>query len=363
MQLLTDYYKSEQSGTEVAINVVSAIATKMASVHDVVFHFDNSTGPFVDKICNQTGIYYDFTNFKNQANLPKTNYFHHQATNVIYFLNNFGNKGSRSKKMTDYMRARNLLHIVVLPNALDFEKIFLLSVRSENSVLYVCINQRNINTSSCINQYYENNFNNALNSSMFLSNTFLRRVFLVMVLEVIGNFVRLFEICYFCGNDAQKMTLRYESKTLEQDDFKLTYLLSNVTKEVEFNYNDFSSHVLRVAFPHGHFYVGCLNEINIEIGDDIFTECGELIGVEGVMLKEISDRLNFRFAFVNPKNHKEEGIWKNMVIDVVEHKVDFAISSILISESRLKRVDFSSTVGNDPLRIVYMSRPNVLDEG
>lgn len=351
-------YNPEATHSESAMKLVSKIAISMASVYDVVFHYDNMTETFVDAICTETGQY-NYSKI-NEDGLPRSNKFHYETQNVVYIMNRFqGDYTNGSWK--DYNHTRKILHIVILPDPLNFTSIVLKSLRNVKFVLYVCINQSE-NTKSCKNQYDRSvgsNFSSLNPSKFFNTTVLLRRLYLVMVLEFTEYLARLFEICYYCGTYAQKMILKYETKLENQ---MVQELVTFMRYKVEYNYKDYHGHIFRVAFPDGNIYIGCSGQVNTIVGNDVLTECDEILGIEAIMLKEMSERMNFSFFLVNSKKRVPGGLWKNMLKNVYESTADFAIGSILFSKSRLEKYDFSIGVGDDPLRIVYMNRPHILSE-
>lgn len=350
------------ANTEKVVKLISEITLKMTSANDIVFHYDKSTSTMVDAICAQTGLRKStMSNEKNLTNIQPTNKFHYSALNVVYILNCYGKERTKNDSLADFKPSRYILHVVILPDPLIFTDRYTDMIKSDHTILYICVNQTQ-NIGSCGNQF-ESSESNFKNSSTFLNTIFIKNVYLVLVLEFNDELVKLFEICFYCGKESQKMTLRYESELNDENTLKSSQLTNLILKKVEYNYKDFNSHGLRVGFPHNYIYVGCINEVNTEVGDDVFTVCSDFTGVEAIMVREMSKRLNFKYALVNPKKHAEEGTWRNMVTDVYEAKVDFAIASISVSEARLKILDFSDKVGDDPLRVIYMSRPNVLTEG
>lgn len=353
---------SKNEPCEKAVKFVSDVAIKMASAHDVVLHYDDSTGYFIDLVCKQIGMY-NVTK-RRARNLHRTNKFYYRAQNVVFILNRYGSGSKLGKAFKILKHTRAVLHIVILSDAHRFENSFLDKMRKEHIALYVCINQKN-HIRSCLNQDKKNfDSTSTLNLSNVLSSTtLLVRIYLVLVLEITDDSVRLFKICFFCGQRSKKLTLMRESKLDSQNEKNKTLLLRLMLKQIEFNYHDFEGHAFRVAFPHHNIYVGCENEVNTEIGDNVFTECSDLTGIEGRMLKVLSKKLNFNYWLINPKFHTEIGPWKNMLKDVLDGKVDFAFGSFLISEKRLEHLDFSIGVGEDPMRIVYISGPDVLSEG
>lgn len=352
--------KNEQC--ENTIKFVSDVVMKMASAHDIVLHYDDSTGHIIDLVCRQIGLH-NVTK-RHARNLHRTNKFYYRAQNVVLILNRYrsGTKHGKAFKIPNHTRA--ILHIVVLSDAQRFENTFLDKIRKEHIVLYICLNQK-YNTRTCLYQGKNNiGSTSTLNLSSFLNSpALLMRTYLVMVVEIIDDSVRLFKICFFCGQYSKKLTLIHESKLDNQNLKNAASLLRVMLKQIEFNFHDFKGHTFRVAFPHRNIYVGCENEVNTEIGDDVFTECSDLTGIEGRMLKVLSKKLNFNYSLVNPKLHTESGPWKNMLKDVLHGKVDFAFGSFLVSEKRLEQLDFSIGVGEDPMRIVYISHPDILSEG
>lgn len=352
--------KNEQC--EKVVNFVSDVAIKMASAHDIVLHYDESTGHFIDLVCKQIGLL-NVTK-RHARHLHRTNKFYYRAQHVVFILNRYGSGYKNGKAFNIPKHTRVILHIVILSDAHRFENTFLEKIRKEHIVLYVCINQEN-NPRSCLNQGKNNvDTTPTITLSSFLNSPILlTRIYLMMVLDITDDYVRLFNICFFCGQCSKKLILIYESKLDNQNEKNTTLLLRLMLKQIEFNFHDFKGHTFRVAFPHGNIYVGCENEANTQIGDDVFTECSDLTGIEGRMLKVLSKKLNFNYSLVNPKFHTEIGPWKNMLKDVLDGKVDFAFGSFLISEKRIKQFDFSVGVGEDPMRVVYMSRPDVLSEG
>lgn len=347
-------YNPEAVLSESAMKLVSKIAISMSSAYDIVFHYDNTTGAFVDAICTEAGQY-NYSK-RSEGGLPKSNKFHYKTQNMVYILNRFQGEHT-NESWKDYNHTRKILHIIILPDPLNFPSNVLENLREVKFVLYICVNQSE-NINSCINQYDSNS--SSLNASKFFNTTvILRRLYLVMVLEITEYFARLFEICYHCGPCAHKMILKYESKLEEHIHQRI---VTFVRHKVEYKYRDYHGHLFRVAFPNGNIYIGCSGQVNTIVRNDILTECDEILGIEGIMLKEISERMNFSFVLVNSKKRISGGLWRNMLNNVYESTADFAIGSILFSKSRLEKYDFSIGVGDDPLRIVYMNRPQVLSE-
>lgn len=342
---------------EKSINLISEVVIKMASAYDIAFHYDDSNGNIMDAIGQQIGI----QNKNNTRDIHKTNKFHYIAKNVVFLLKYYKNEPRIDKPLIDYERTRNILHTVILTEPKTFVNALSKNFQKYDIVLFICFNV-NIKQMSCSNQYDSNQ--STLNASLFLNtSTLLERLYLVMVLEITEDFLRFFEICFFCGTQSQKMTLKYETQMKSMNENISLIFMKSIMKEAEFNYKDFNEHTLRIAFPHGSIYMGCFNEVNTEIGNDIFTECPDM-GIEAKMIKEISEKMNFKYNLVNPKLQMVAGSqWRNMLNNVFVSKVDVAIGAILISQSRLERLDFSFTVGEDPLKIVYMTQENILHEG
>lgn len=356
---ISSVYNPETAHSESAMKLVSKIAVSMASAYDIVFHYDNMTGTFVDAICTETGQY-NYSK-RSEDDLPRSNKFHYETQNVVYILNRFQGE-YKNDSWKDYNHTRKILHIVILPDPLNFTSTALKRLREVKFILYVCVNQTE-NIKSCINQYdtsFDSNFSSLNPSKFFNTTVLLRRLYLVMVLEITEYFARLFEICYYCGSWAQKMILKHETKLEYQFGQEL---VTSVRHKVEQKYKDYHGHIFRVAFPDGNIYIGCSGQVNTIDRNDVITECDEILGIEGIMLKEMSERMNFSFVLVNSKKRIPGGLWKNMMKNVYESTADFAIGSILFSKSRLEKYDFSIGVGDDPLRIVYMNRPQVLSEG
>lgn len=342
---------------ERSINLISEIVIKMASVYDIAFHYDDPNGNVMDTIGQQIGFY----NKNKTKNLDRTNKFHYIAKNVVFILKHYNTKPLVNKPLIDYENTRNILHVVILTEPRTFIKALSKSFQKYDIILYICFNVK-FKQISCSNQYDENH--SALNASLFLNTfTLLQRLNLVMVLEITEEFLSLFEICFFCGTQSQKVTLKYETQMKNMNENESLIFMRSIMKEAEFNYQDFNGHTLRIAFPHGSIYMGCFNEVNTEIGNDIFTECPDM-RIEAKMIKEISEKMNFKFKLVNPKLQMIGGSqWRNMLNNVFVSKVDVAIGAILISQSRMEMLDFSFAVGEDPLRIVYMTQENILYEG
>lgn len=354
-----DVRNENNANSEESIKLVSEIMLKMASASDIIFHYDNSTSTLIDAICAQIGL--NKKTISNDTNIQRTNKFHYSALSAVYILNCLQIERSKKYFLTDFKPSRNIFHVVILQDPRIFTDRYINIIKSDHTILYICVNHTQ-NIISCGN-HFKNNQSNFEDPSIFLNTTLIKNIYLVMVLEFTDELVKLFEICFYCGKDSQKMTLRYKSELDNENTQKSSHLVNQILKEVEDNFKDFNSHSLRVGFPHNYIYVGCINEVNTEVGDDVYTECSDFTGVEAIMVREMSKRLHFKYSMVNPKNHSEEGTWRNMVTDVYETKVDFAIASISVSEARLKILDFSDKVGDDPLRVIYMSRPNVLSEG
>lgn len=342
---------------ERSIDLISEVAIEMASAYDIAFHYDDSNGNIMDAIGQQIGIH----NKSKTRDLYRTNKFHYVAKNVVFISKYYKNAPRENKPLINYKHTRNIIHIVILSEPKTFVDALSKSFQKYDVILFICfsVNTKQI---SCSNQYNKNH--SSLNASLFLNtSTLLERLNLVMVLEITKDFLRLFEICFFCGTQSQKVTLKYETQIQNMNDNVSQIFIRNIMQEVEFNYKDFNEHTLRIAFPHGSIYMGCFKEVNTEIGDDIFTDCPDM-GIEAKMMKEISERMKFKYKLVNPKLQMVEGSqWKNMLNNVFVSKVDVAIGAILISQSRLEMLDFSFAVGEDPLRIVYMTQENIVEEG
>lgn len=303
-----DYPWPEQSDRSRNAASISRIIVSLTKAYDIAYHYQNETGHLVNELVKDS-----------------------KRPRAIVHLSNYESTSTGRKHRHVEIRKRSLVHVVLPGDAWKLSESHLqVAVLPGDFVLFIGETQHN---------------DTLLRTAKTLSN----KTFSLYNLEYSSRHVSLYEMCFFCGLLSGKFRL-VTRRSCEDT----SSIVDDTKKSIQTRSDDFGGHSFNVAFISAKLYFQCRNpEIFPLPNGATLSHCHRAWGVENEMLEELMKRMNFSVRFVTGPPVQDVGPWYKTILDINESYADWAVGGISFTEHRSKKVDFSVTFGNDPMKVVY----------
>lgn len=162
-----------------------------------------------------------------------------------------------------------------------------------------------------------------------------------------NSVVNIYKICYYCGQKSKRFYLIYTSRDANKK--------ANDSDIFPSKFHDFNGHLFYFTFIPYFPVISCegnktnLHNKNVKLLSS--TECTDIGGIEGILLKALSRKLNFTYViyFMSP-----DAGWFDMVKLVHNKDVDIAIGGISMTVDRIPLVQFTKVFNFEDFNILYM---------
>lgn len=293
---------------------ITKIVEILTKKYDVIIHYENETSTVANAI----------------AESPTT------ATT----LHNYDTKTTRGIDV----RKRYSLHVVMLGNPNELPEPRLEAVVPGDLVLFIGDTHRNYGAQS-----------DTSSAARALSG----KSFSLYHLEYSEELVTLCEMCFYCGEHSEKF--RFVSK-IELD--RSAIMAGLVEKQERWRLNDFNRHTFNVAFISAGIYFKCENQTSKTLESQVvLTYCEGYSGIEAQILLEMKRSMNFEFQLITGPPIAKMGPWMKTIYDVNGTYADWGLGGISMTYERSKRVTFSLSIGNDPMKVLYAIPDDVFGTG
>lgn len=331
---------------EILENVMNKIFSDQF-VKDYVFHFDSFTS---DIFCNI--LYESNSTFEETPNKNIGNDFHPPVTlmwNYDFEIIQIPavNQGRRST-----------IHVVSLTHPSRFDEMSKEHLKPNDVIIFICHKYYG----SCKHAFNKNM--DALDPDFLKDSYFFTVVLVILVIELSENCFRLYEVCYYCGNKASKLSLQYETY------FNMDMILfdqeidSHIIRLLNKDNWDFQGHVFDIGFFPGGINFACINPKNVSIDEELIitVACDNSVSLEGNMLEEMRKGMNFKYRLLNFE--KRFGRLRETLINVVnQSKADWTMGSISVTAARWEKADFTTSIIEDECKVLYNVQDTFFKQG
>lgn len=333
-----------QKYNDMTKHIFSQILVEL-SAKVIILHFDSVTSDYINDVM--------VTNNLEIQKLPMelSSKFLHLPVTLMLNYDSMKTEQIRER----YILRRSTVHIVGLMIASRFDTLWKNHLKPSDVIIFVCHREHG----SCNEDF----IGGELSSSFLKGSEFHKAVINPLIIELNENHLKLYESCFFCGSKAKTNSLIYEVQLNAETEVENIKLNSEINQLLNKKHWDFNSHIFNIVFNLGSINFICSTPTNISMQDEaMIMSCGNSDSLEGNMIEEISNRLNFKYKLLNFEN--TYGKARETLISIVnESKADFAIGSISITASRWQKADFTVSVIQDPCKVLYNVQNSILKEG
>lgn len=253
---------------------------------------------------------------------------------------------------------RSTIHVVSLTHPSRFDELSKEHLKPADVIIFIC----HKHYGSC--KYGFNNNMDTLDHNFLKDSNFFTAVLVILVIELSENCFRLYEVCYYCGNKASKLSLQYETY------FNVEMILfdqeidSHISRLLNKGNWDFQGHVFDIGFFPGGINFACINPKNVSIDEELIitVSCDDSVSLEGNMLEEMRKGMNFKYRLLNFE--KKFGRLRETLINVVnQSKADWTMGSISVTAARWEKADFTTSVIEDECKVLYNVQDTFFKQG
>lgn len=336
-------------------DLIAEILIGEATVNDFIIHYDSTSCDFIERIIKQA-------NAKKQMRIKPRELIlivnsSHPVTTVML---NYDQIEKSNDSFVKILR-RFTMHIISLKEPLKFDEHYSNHLISSDILIFICQKQ----CGSCKGAFNKGASLNALDPLFLTSSKLLKRVLLTVIVELIDDRVRLYDICFYCGVASGELIQKYEFEIPTEVSFNNAVLYSELIDTFKFNNWNFKSHIFKVGFRYKEMHFGCGNpkETVTTNKDESVVLCEALYNLEGNILLEVQRRLNFTVEMLTFRADRSDGSAEKLISVTNENRVDWAVGGVTVTSPRTKMVYFSFPVSEDPAKIIYSSSAGFLEDG
>lgn len=167
------------------------------------------------------------------------------------------------------------------------------------------------------------------------------RVIVVVAGDILTN---IYIMCFYCGTTSGTFVA---IQTLKTGTFA-----QNSPAIFASDYKNFNGHVLKVGYIDYFPYIYCQKKIAQNEGNF----CEKAIGIELDLLTAMSEALNFKFQLIESRNQS----YRNLILDLIEDKFDFAIGGLSMTIKRREYLQFTDVFNFEDIALIFYYKKSFL---